>query len=71
MEFSLDQYPQHVQTDLRDIANRALKVGTIALGLDDERSPVEVVSGLRGEPYATARGEMVLRILRHHQDEEV
>lgn len=71
MEFSLDQYPEHVQTDLRDIANRALEVGTTALGLDDERSPVEVVSSLRGEPYATARGEMVLRILRHHQDEEV
>lgn len=71
MEFSLDQYPETVQSDLRAIADEAIALGGVSHAITDKQSSVEVVSGLPGEPFASARGHMVLRILRHHQDEEV
>lgn len=71
MEFSLDQYPSNVQRDLTAIAETALRAGNVLCDLSDDRSAVEIVSSLPGDPFATARGEMVLRIVTHHQEEEV
>jgi len=71
MEFSLDQYPKNVQQDLADIAEGALREGRVLCDPGDNRSPVEIVSSLPGDPFAYARGRMVMRIVTHHQEEEV
>lgn len=71
MEFSLDQYPVPVQQDVTAIAEAALTEARVLRDYSDDRSAVEIVSSLAGEPFAAARGAMVMRIVTHHQQEEV
>jgi len=68
---SLEDYPQEVVDDVRAIAAGAMITGRVLREPLEERSDVEIVSGLQGEPFDTARVQMLGRIVTYEQQQEV
>ena len=68
---SLEDYPQEVVDDVRAIAAGAMVVGKVLREPLEERSDVEIVSALPGEPFDTARVQMLGRIVTYEQQLEV
>lgn len=68
---SLEDYPQEVVDDVRAIAAGAMIMGRVLREPLEERSDVEIVSALQGEPFDTARVQMLGRIVTYEQQQEV
>jgi hypothetical protein len=68
---SLEDYPEEVAEDVRAIAAGAMVVGRVLREPLEERSDVEIVSALQGEPFDSARAQMLGRIVTYEQQLEV